>query len=61
MFRDFVEGQQGGGNSGEDVDYLLFRDVAEGPDVVLQGDGGEGVDGGVTVESEWITFCSGTV
>ncbi len=41
--------------------YLLFRGDVEGPDVVLQGDGGEGVDGRGKVESEWITFCSGTV
>ncbi len=27
------------------MDYLLFRDSVEGSDVVLQGDGGEGVDG----------------
>ncbi len=26
--------------------YLLFRDSVEGPDVVLQGDSCEGVDGG---------------
>ncbi len=26
--------------------YLLFRDVVEGPDVVIQGDGYERVDGG---------------
>jgi hypothetical protein len=25
---------------------FLFRDSVEGPDVVLQGDGGDGVDGG---------------
>ncbi len=28
------------------MDYLLFRDGVEGPDIVLQGDGCEGVDGG---------------
>ncbi len=26
--------------------YLLFRDCVEGSDVVLQGDGGDRVDGG---------------
>ncbi len=28
------------------MDYLLFRDGVEGPDVVLQGDSSEGVDDG---------------
>ncbi len=28
------------------MDYLLFRDGVEGPDVVLQGDSSERVDGG---------------
>ncbi len=27
------------------MDYLLFRNSLEGPDVILQGDGSEGVDG----------------
>ncbi len=67
MFRDSVEGPdvvlQGdggervdsGGKSAEWVDYLLFRDGVEGPDVARELMAEE------TVESEWITFCSGTV
>ncbi len=43
------------------MDYLLFRDGVEGPDVVLHGDGCEGVIGEETMKSEWITFCSGRV
>jgi hypothetical protein len=67
LFRDSVEGPDvvlqgdsskrvdGGGDSGDVVDYLLFRDGVEGPDVARELMAEE------TVESEWITFCSGTV
>ncbi len=43
------------------MDYLIFRDSVEGPDVVLQGDGTKELMAEETVEREWITFCSGTV
>jgi hypothetical protein len=61
-FRDSVDGPDvvllgdncrrvdGGGDSGEWVEYLLFREGVEGPDVVLQVDGDEAKK---TVERVW--------